>query len=1098
MLPYRGPSILLLALLAAAASLLAVQGGENAGVVVLSEIMYHPPGGDRDLEYVEIRNRSPAPVDISDWYFSRGIEFRIPEGTILPGGSILAICARAERVRSLYGIENAIGDWAGEDGAAGSSALSNRGEVLELSEPGGVVHARVRYRDDGRWTAAADGTGHSLEILDAYGVLDEPESWYVSRDRFLSADGPERPGGSPGRPNTSAASLAERPPLRINEVLLFTHGPRWIEIHNASDAEVDASGYHLSADRGDLLRFRLPAGSLISPRGWMVVSEAELGFDLCPSTDAPPGAQGPSPPAAFLALTSPDGSRVVDALNLRPTCAERSSARIPDGGLEISDAALPTPGEANNTGAESDVVVSEIMYHPMDDRAEGEYIELFNRGERRADLSGWAFTSGIEYRFPEGLSIGPGEHLVVARHPEWIRANYDLPAASVVGPVAGDAGAIEDFGVLKNSGKRISLRDDFGNLVDEVVYRDGGSWPSWCDGGGSSLELIDPFQDGSAGAAWDASDGCGRSPVGEFAYEGVYRGGEPELHLLLLDRGIAIVDDISVKERFVSAAAREVLIDRGDRWRFFRGRSEPSSPSGLWRQPEFDDSGWETGPAPIGYGCGGEEVILDDMRGSYVSLFLRREFHVESVDDIGDLILEIEYDDGFAAYLNSAPIASANAGVESPAFDAPAVESLAEPAAEIVQIESWRDLLREGRNVLAVQVHNADIASGDFRFDARLVRGDLIVEEGPELLPSGSIEAPLASGGASPGDWRIEGTHAASGRSLRDPISGAASLAVIATGKGDDKANRLEVALPALRTDLRYAISFRARWVAGSPRLLTHGWQGYDLAKSHRLIVPERLGTPGAPNSVSLRLERSTGSCNLGPVIDDVRQTPVQPAPGEDVEISARISDPDGVSWAAVRWSEDGSLLPEDPRFNEAAMDGPSAGGRFRARLPGLPRGTAVVFSIVAEDGSGRRGRFPVDPRERSHPLILDVAHPGPLDIPLLNYRHEDREDPAEGSLPVYRFWMRAAGQEYLDRSPLLSNDPVEGSLVVDDRIVHHRTRVRFAGSPFARQAWSGSYRVSLAGDQLLFGAIRRFNAEEHQGEGAVDGRERISSYLLR
>ena len=48
---------------------------------------------------------------------------------------------------------------------------------------------------------------------------------------------------------------------------------------------------------------------------------------------------------------------------------------------------------------ESDIVINELMYHPDSDQAEDEYIELFNRGTDRIDLSGWSFTKGIRYEF---------------------------------------------------------------------------------------------------------------------------------------------------------------------------------------------------------------------------------------------------------------------------------------------------------------------------------------------------------------------------------------------------------------------------------------------------------------------------------------------------------------------------------------------------------------------------------------------------------------------------------------------------------------------------------------------------------------------------
>src|SRR5439155_222683 len=60
----------------------------------------------------------------------------------------------------------------------------------------------------------------------------------------------------------------------------------------------------------------------------------------------------------------------------------------------------------------ADVVISEIMYHPFSPAnpsaaAEGEeYIELFNKGNAAANLTGWQLDRGIDYTFSGGSWAG--------------------------------------------------------------------------------------------------------------------------------------------------------------------------------------------------------------------------------------------------------------------------------------------------------------------------------------------------------------------------------------------------------------------------------------------------------------------------------------------------------------------------------------------------------------------------------------------------------------------------------------------------------------------------------------------------------------------
>ena len=51
-------------------------------------------------------------------------------------------------------------------------------------------------------------------------------------------------------------------------------------------------------------------------------------------------------------------------------------------------------------------------------------------------------------------------------------------------------------GQLSNNGELIRLEDAWGNLVDEVDYKVGGEWPESPNGGGSSLELTHPLDNG--------------------------------------------------------------------------------------------------------------------------------------------------------------------------------------------------------------------------------------------------------------------------------------------------------------------------------------------------------------------------------------------------------------------------------------------------------------------------------------------------------------------------------------------------------------------------------------------------------------------------
>jgi hypothetical protein len=147
----------------------------------------------------------------------------------------------------------------------------------------------------------------------------------------------------------------------------------------------------------------------------------------------------------------------------------------------------------------------------------------------------------------------------------------------------------------------------------------------------------------------------------------------------------------------------------GDVWSYFKGTAPPP---GDWNLPGFvPGPGWLAGPTGLGYEDDDDATVLGDMQGSYASVFCRREFRAGPL--VRALRLKVDYDDGFAAYLNGTEVA--RSASLSPPGQPIAWNRLAESreagALEIHDIPA--SLLIPGVNVLAVQVHNSALDSSD-------------------------------------------------------------------------------------------------------------------------------------------------------------------------------------------------------------------------------------------------------------------------------------------------------------------------------------------------------------------------------------------------
>jgi hypothetical protein len=174
------------------------------------------------------------------------------------------------------------------------------------------------------------------------------------------------------------------------------------------------------------------------------------------------------------------------------------------------------------------------------------------------------------------------------------------------------------------------------------------------------------------------------------------------------------------------AAHAALLVATNSTWNLFRGRSAPSTTPGLWREPTFNDAAWPVSRAPFSYGDGVTiGTVLADMQGNYSTVFLRTRFQVADTSKLRGLLLRAACDDGFIAWLNGREVVRANVAPGERPFDAHnapdhSTTSVAEPLIRYHYPIDAPNLLRNGENVLCVQVFNATLFSSDIFFDAEL------------------------------------------------------------------------------------------------------------------------------------------------------------------------------------------------------------------------------------------------------------------------------------------------------------------------------------------------------------------------------------------
>ena len=144
---------------------------------------------------------------------------------------------------------------------------------------------------------------------------------------------------------------------------------------------------------------------------------------------------------------------------------------------------------------------TEILYNPIGGDAY-EFVELQNTGPTPLDLGNYFF-SGISFAFPLGTTLGAGQRLLLGNNANTNAFVARYPGVTVAGWFGGN---------LANSGETITLLDGTGRTILSLSYDDESGWPVAADGGGYSLEIINPNGDPDASANWRASTGQNGTP----------------------------------------------------------------------------------------------------------------------------------------------------------------------------------------------------------------------------------------------------------------------------------------------------------------------------------------------------------------------------------------------------------------------------------------------------------------------------------------------------------------------------------------------------------------------------------------------------------
>jgi TPR repeat protein len=144
-----------------------------------------------------------------------------------------------------------------------------------------------------------------------------------------------------------------------------------------------------------------------------------------------------------------------------------------------------------------------------------------------------------------------------------------------------------------------------------------------------------------------------------------------------------------------------------------------------WREADFDDAAWDSGPAPLGYGDDDIATVIEfgpNEKRKYLTSYFRTDFEVAK--DLGKMetLTSLRCDDGAIIYLNGKEVIRYNMPAGDIGYRELSLKMISDQEeSKFTDYNIDSKGIKKGRNVLAAEVHQRAGVSSDLIFDLRFI-----------------------------------------------------------------------------------------------------------------------------------------------------------------------------------------------------------------------------------------------------------------------------------------------------------------------------------------------------------------------------------------
>lgn len=372
-----------------------------ADAVALSEIMISNKGSVPDNlggypDYIELHNGSTEKADISGYGLSdsllEGAKYVFPAGTVLEPDAYVVVWCGGEAEDGMHAPFKLS---AGEEAVLFDAS----GRPLDTAVLNSVDSGMVLRREGEVWTQAKPCPGYpkTEEGMAEYEKsLKETEDIGLYINEFMASN---------------ATTICDS----------FGNYSDWIELYNSTDTDMDISGFGISDNLSQPMKYRFPDGTTIAAKGYLVV--------FCSGNE---GMQNGELHAPFglrsygedVVIANRAG-RIIDSYSFKNQETDVSMARMPDGAGEFQSNSQPSPGYPNTGAGYSafdaanrlplgGVYISE--FGGSTGSVASDWVEIYNSTGSAVNLGGYGLSNNpknpAKWVFPD-ISIEPGEYLLL-------------------------------------------------------------------------------------------------------------------------------------------------------------------------------------------------------------------------------------------------------------------------------------------------------------------------------------------------------------------------------------------------------------------------------------------------------------------------------------------------------------------------------------------------------------------------------------------------------------------------------------------------------------------------------------------------------------